>query len=112
MLELTIRLVVSLAIVVGLLLLLARFGSRKFRGFGTSAAMSRPCAPTSDATGLISNAFVRVKLLLKGDVTKKVTVKLQGASAGAIAAVEKAGGSFEKISLQARPASTRKQVEE
>ena len=32
MLELTIRLVVSLAIVVGLLLLLARVGARKFRG--------------------------------------------------------------------------------
>lgn len=32
MLELTVRLVASLAIVVGLLLVLARFGSRKFRG--------------------------------------------------------------------------------
>src|SRR3954452_4606118 len=32
MLELTVRLVVSLAIVVGLLLLLVRFGGRKFRG--------------------------------------------------------------------------------
>jgi large subunit ribosomal protein L15 len=62
--------------------------------------------------GLISSPFVRVKLLLKGDVTKKVTVKLQDASAGAAAAVQKAGGSFEKIALQARPASTRKQVEE
>lgn len=32
MLELTLRLVASLAIVVGLLLLMARFGARKFRG--------------------------------------------------------------------------------
>lgn len=61
---------------------------------------------------LVSNPFVRVKLLLKGDVTKKVTVKLQGASAGAVEAVQKAGGTFEKIAVQARPASTRKQIEE
>lgn len=55
--------------------------------------------------GLISSPFVRVKLIAKGDVTKKVTVKLQGASANAIEAVQKAGGSFEKIALVARPAS-------
>jgi large subunit ribosomal protein L15 len=58
--------------------------------------------------GLISNPFVRVKLLSKGDVTKKVTVKLQGASVTAIAAVQKAGGTFEKVALEARPASTKK----
>ncbi|MGF7229330.1 MAG: 50S ribosomal protein L15 [Candidatus Saccharibacteria bacterium] len=58
--------------------------------------------------GLISNPFVRVKLIAQGDVTKKVTVKLPGASAGAIAAVQQAGGTFEKVSIAARPASTRK----
>jgi large subunit ribosomal protein L15 len=61
--------------------------------------------------GLISNPFVRVKLISKGDVTKKVTVKLQGASESAIAAVQKAGGSFEKIELVGRPESTRKKEE-
>lgn len=55
--------------------------------------------------GLISNPFVRVKLLVKGDVTKKVTVTLQGASSGAIEAVQKAGGSFEKATQNARPAT-------
>ena len=55
--------------------------------------------------GLISSPFVRVKLIAQGEVTKKVTVKLQGASAGAIEAIQKAGGSFEKIALVARPAS-------
>jgi large subunit ribosomal protein L15 len=59
--------------------------------------------------GLISNPFVRVKLISKGDVTKKVTVKLQAASESAIAAVQKAGGSFEKVARTARPASTKKQ---
>ncbi len=45
-------------------------------------------------SGLISNPYVKVKLIAKGDVTKKVTVRLQGASENAIAAVQKAGGSF------------------
>jgi large subunit ribosomal protein L15 len=58
--------------------------------------------------GLVTNAFVRVKLLSKGDVTKKVTVKLQGASEQAIAAVQKADGSFEKVGRVARPASAKK----
>lgn len=59
--------------------------------------------------GLVSNPFVSAKLLVKGEVTKKVTVKLQGASAAAITAVQKAGGSFEKIGRAARPASESKQ---
>ncbi len=61
--------------------------------------------------GLVSNPFVRIKLITKGEVTKKVDVKLQSASAGAIAAVQKAGGSFEKVAMTARPASTRKQLD-
>jgi large subunit ribosomal protein L15 len=47
--------------------------------------------------GLVSSPYVRVKLLVKGEVTKKVTVKLQLASETAIAAVQKAGGSFDKV---------------
>jgi large subunit ribosomal protein L15 len=47
--------------------------------------------------GLVSNAHVVVKLLKKGELKGKVTVKLQAASATAIEAVEKAGGSFEKV---------------
>lgn len=58
--------------------------------------------------GLISNPYVRVKLISKGDLTKKVTVTLQAASESAIAAIEKAGGSFEKVAATARPASTKK----
>lgn len=44
--------------------------------------------------GVISNPYVRVKLVVKGAVTKKVTVKLPAASATAIEAVTKAGGTF------------------
>jgi large subunit ribosomal protein L15 len=47
--------------------------------------------------GLISSPYTKVKLILKGDVTKKVTVKLQAASENAAAAVQKAGGSFTAV---------------
>lgn len=46
---------------------------------------------------LVTSPYVRVKLVTKGDVTKKVTVKLQGATASAVAAVQKAGGSFDQV---------------
>lgn len=58
---------------------------------------------------LISSPFVRVKLLVgKGDLTKKVTVKLQAASRSAVAALEAVGGSFEAVARAQRPASTKK----
>ena len=53
--------------------------------------------------GLISSPYARVKLLVKGDVTKKVAVKLELASESAIAAVQTAGGSFEKSERLGRP---------
>jgi large subunit ribosomal protein L15 len=53
--------------------------------------------------GLTSSPYSRVKLILKGDVTKKHTVSLQGASVNAIAAVEKVGGSFAKTAKVRRP---------
>jgi len=55
--------------------------------------------------GLVANPNTRVKLILKGDVTKKHTVSLQGASAGAMAAIQKAGGNFLQINQVARPAT-------
>lgn len=62
---------------------------------------------TVDATvlsesGLISSPHVRTKLLYKGEVTKKVTVKLPEASQRAIEALQKAGGTYEKVSRIAR----------
>jgi large subunit ribosomal protein L15 len=45
--------------------------------------------------GLTSSPYVRVKLIGNTEAAKKFQVKLQGASAAAIAALEKAGGSFE-----------------
>ncbi len=59
--------------------------------------------------GLTSSPYVRVKLVVKGDVTKKVEVKLQGASASAIAAVQKAGGTF-AVTEQVKRQPTEKNV--
>jgi large subunit ribosomal protein L15 len=53
--------------------------------------------------GLISSPYARVKLLMRGDVSKKVTVKLQSASKTAAEAVEKAGGSFTVTARPMRP---------
>lgn len=58
--------------------------------------------------GLVTSPFVKVKVIDNGEVTKKVTIKVQAISAGALAAVQKAGGSFEKVALTARPASVKK----
>lgn len=47
--------------------------------------------------GITTSPHNKVKLVVKGDVTKKVTIKLQAASEKAIEMVQKAGGSFEKM---------------
>jgi len=84
-----------------------------FRSFRTKAEnvytdqLDQFASKTVDTTvladkGLITNPYVQVKLLVRGDVTKKVTVKLQGASEKAIEAVQAAGGSFEKVPRLAR----------
>jgi len=58
--------------------------------------------------GLVSSAFTRVKIVVNGDVTKKHTVSLQAASKSAIAAVEKAGGSFLSVAQVKRPSTSKK----
>jgi large subunit ribosomal protein L15 len=46
--------------------------------------------------GLISTPFHTVKVILRGELTAKVTLKTQGASKSVVEAITKAGGSFEK----------------
>jgi large subunit ribosomal protein L15 len=59
--------------------------------------------------GLISNPYVNVKLITgKGDLTKKVTVKLPAISASALEAVQKAGGSYEQTARQGRAVTSAK----
>lgn len=62
--------------------------------------------------GLISNPYVKTKLIVKGPVTKKHTVKLPAASETAIAAVQKAGGSFTKVKQLMRAKSVAKEEAE
>lgn len=53
---------------------------------------------------LISSPYTKIKLIARGEITKKLTVKLQAASKPAIEAIQKAGGSFEVIEQVARVA--------
>jgi large subunit ribosomal protein L15 len=45
--------------------------------------------------GLLSSPYTVAKVIVRGELTKAVSVKLQGASAGAIETIKKAGGSFD-----------------
>lgn len=57
--------------------------------------------------GLISNPYVSVKILVgKGELTKLVNIKLQAASSGAIAIIQKNGGSFEVVPRNKRAQKT------
>lgn len=60
--------------------------------------------------GLVSNPYVQVKLVVKGEVKKAVAVKLQGASENAIAAVQKAGGSFDAVPQVGRSKKEKKET--
>lgn len=60
--------------------------------------------------GLISSAHVNVKLVVKGEIAKKVTVELQGASAAAIEAIEKAGGTFKQVPQLQREKTSEKKI--
>lgn len=44
--------------------------------------------------GLVSSPYVKVKLIVKGEITIKLNVKLQSASLTAIEALQKLGGTF------------------
>lgn len=52
--------------------------------------------------GLIKNPYHTVKVIVKGELTAKVTVKTQFASKAAQELIVKAGGSFDKIAVPLR----------
>jgi ribosomal protein L15 len=68
-------------------------------------------AHTLFEAGLIATPFHTVKLISRGEYTGKANVKLTSASAGAIAQLEKAGGSFEAVSVPKLPASNKERAE-
>lgn len=47
--------------------------------------------------GLIATPFHTVKVIARGELADKVTLKVQNASTSVKVAIEKAGGSFEKV---------------
>lgn len=51
---------------------------------------------------LISSPYVRVKIVSRGELTAKLNLKTQGASANAVAAIKAAGGSFAKTGVPMR----------
>lgn len=44
--------------------------------------------------GLVASPYDPIKVILKGELTKKVSIKVQGISANALAMVQKQGGTF------------------
>lgn len=52
--------------------------------------------------GLLTTPYSRAKLVVRGEVTKKYDVRLQGASKTAVALVQKAGGSYAQTYLPQR----------
>lgn len=54
---------------------------------------------------MISSPFVKVKIITRGELTKKIDLETQFASKSAIEAIKKAGGSFKKVAILQRPKS-------
>lgn len=57
--------------------------------------------------GLVSSSHVKVKLIVKGQLNKRLTITLQSASAGAIEMVQKAGGRFSAVPQVGRPSKSK-----
>jgi large subunit ribosomal protein L15 len=60
--------------------------------------------------GLISSPYVKVKIVLNGELSKKVSVSVQAASAGAVEVIKKAGGEFKAVTLPQRQAKEAKEA--
>ena len=52
---------------------------------------------------LISSPFAKVKVISRGELTKKIDLETQFASKSAVEAIKKAGGSFKKVAILQRP---------
>lgn len=73
MLELTVRLIVSLAIVIGLLLVLARFGARKFKG-NSGAMVHVVHRQALSRTSSVSVVTVGSRVLVLGTTEQQISV--------------------------------------
>ena len=57
---------------------------------------------------MISSPFVKVKIITRGEITKKIDLETQFASKSAVEAIKKAGGSFKKVAILQRPKQEKK----
>ncbi len=55
---------------------------------------------------MISSPFVKVKVILRGEITNKIDLETQFASKTAVEALKKAGGSFKKVAVLQRQKTT------
>lgn len=62
--------------------------------------------------GLIATPHHAVKVIMRGELKGKVTLKVQGASAAAVESITKAGGSFEKVAVPLKVSDKPKKTEE
>ncbi len=58
------------------------------------------------ASGVVGKNKDGIRLLAKGDLTSKITIEVTGASAGAVAAIEKTGGVITLTGTQNPPIDT------
>lgn len=61
--------------------------------------------------GLIATPYHSVKVIMRDEITEKVDLKVQAASKSVIAAIEKAGGTFEKIPVPLKQSTKPKETE-
>lgn len=59
--------------------------------------------------GLVKTPFHTVKVICRGELAGKITLRVQAASAGAVAAIEKAGGAFERTPVPLKQSSKEKE---
>jgi large subunit ribosomal protein L15 len=55
--------------------------------------------------GYIATPFQTVKVIARGELTEKVTLKVQGASQSVKEAITTAGGAFEKVPTPLKPST-------
>lgn len=55
--------------------------------------------------GYIATPYHTVKVIARGELTEKVNLRVQGASASVVEAIKKAGGTFEKVPTPVKPST-------
>ncbi len=62
--------------------------------------------------GLIATPFHAVKVIARGEVAAKIALKTQGASKSVVEALQKAGGSFERVATPLQKSAKKAEADE